>query len=50
MDLCEMCKRLLAIIWAQQIELERLHANETALKQWKRETEHIQDQLRKIDE
>ena len=50
MDLCEMCKRLLIIIEAQQVELERLHASEEALSSWRRETDHIRDMFRKIEE
>ena len=50
MDLCEMCRRLLSICQAQQTELERLKANENALNQWKRETEHIRDMFRKIEQ
>ena len=49
MDLCEMCRRLLLIVKAQQVELERRATNEQALSQWKRETEHIEDQLRQIE-
>ncbi len=49
MDLCEMCRRLLTVCEAQQIELERMHANEQALSSWRRETEHIRDMLRNIE-
>lgn len=50
MNLCEMCRRLLTICQAQQVELERLKANEEALSQWQRETEHIRDMFRKIEQ
>jgi len=50
MDLCAMCRRLLAIVEAQQVELERMHANERALEQWERETGHIREMLRKIED
>ena len=50
MDLCQMCKRLLIIVEAQQVELEKLHANTEALSSWKRETDHIRDMFRKIEE
>ena len=48
MDLCTICNRLLALVRAQQIEMERLQANDQMLAQWKRETTHIEDQLRRI--
>ena len=50
MNLCEMCKRLLAICEAQQIELERLKANRNALEQWRREAEHIRGMLKDIED
>lgn len=50
MDLCEMCRRLLKIVEAQQVELRRLEANETALAQWERETDHIKELFQKIED
>lgn len=49
MELCEMCRRLLMIVEAQQTELERLHANAQALRMWKRETDHIKEMFEKIE-
>lgn len=46
-ELCDMCRRLLALVRAQQIELERLHADRRMLDQWNRETDHIEDMFKK---
>ena len=48
LELCEMCNRLLTIVRAQQIELERLETNEHMLEQWKRETDHIEKMFNKL--
>lgn len=47
MELCDMCRRLLALVKAQQIELERMHADQRMLEQWQRETNHIEDMFKK---
>lgn len=48
-DLCEMCRRLLLIIESQQMVLDQLNACDEALMNWKRESEHIRNELYKID-
>ena len=49
MELCEMCRRLLMIVEAQQTELEKLHADARALRMWKRDTDHIKEMFEKIE-
>ena len=49
MELCDMCRRLLMIVKAQQVELERMKADRRMIDQWKRETAHIEDMLNKVE-
>lgn len=49
MELCEMCRRLLMIVRAQQTELEHLHTNKNMLDQWRREADHIENMFKRIE-
>ena len=48
-DLCVICNRLLLIVTSQQVELRKRGCPEKALNAWERETDHLQELLRKLE-
>ena len=48
-QLCGLCDKLLQILAAQQVELQKLGCNPEALRQWTRETDHLREMLRQIN-
>ncbi len=48
--LCMICDRLLQINQAQQAELRKRKCNPKALVEWERETEHLREMLRRMEE